>query len=86
MIDDTLLKQYSYLGRGKKERFKNFDNITKLIVLATMDSMKEKYLEIHEKEMDLNKDAAEALYKSIEEYFKREYIKAAEKRSKNKKK
>lgn len=30
LISDKVLQEYSYLGRRKKDRFKDYDNITKV--------------------------------------------------------
>lgn len=76
LIADSVLQQFSYLGRRDKLCFKKYDNITKLIVRACSDSMlacftgtkkekKEKKLEIRE---------------SATKYFTTQYIKHATER------
>lgn len=78
MISDTLLKEYSYLGRKGKKRFKDFDNVTKLIVCATLKSLtdKNKLDTSNEHKIDL------VPYKSVEDYFTKEFIKSASTRIK----
>ena len=71
LIKDSFLKQYSYKGQSKKLRFKNYDNITKLVVRATLLSM------------GISEDDKESYYKA-EDCFTKEYIRAADRRSKQK--
>lgn len=74
---DSVLMKYSYLGRRQKLRFKDFDNITKLVVASTIGSMKRRYLEVHGKPMVQSDDEAKKLYIDVEKYFTCEYIKKA---------
>lgn len=79
-ISDRLLKDYSYLGQRKKLRSKDYDNVTRLIISATLESLRRVYREVYGKDK-LETDAEKKLlHDEVEVYFTKEYIKQAEKR------
>ncbi len=78
LICDGLLKKFSYHGQRQKLRFKEYDNITKLIVLATKESLRRVHRDIYGKEKVESPEDAKKLYDEIEMYFTKEYIKKAE--------
>lgn len=80
LIADSVLMKYSYLGRRKKFRFKDYDNITKLVVASTIESMKRRYFEIHDQAMVQSHEEVEKSYTDVENYFTKEYIKKAKTR------
>lgn len=79
-LSDDVLRQYSYLGRRNKPRFKEYDNLTRVIVSSTVDSMKRAYRDIHGKDKEETVQEEEANYLKVKDYFTKEYIKRAEKR------
>lgn len=80
LISDEVLKEFSYLGRRGKGRFKDYDNLTKLVVASTIESMKNRHFQIHGKAMDQSEDEAKMLHDDVEKYFTSEYIKKADTR------
>ncbi len=80
LISESELQKFSYHGRRGKLRFKEYDNITKLIVCACSDSMLRHHTA--EKEEDEEKLFLE-MKKSVDLYFTKEYIKHAKKRFEN---
>ena len=79
-ISDKILKEYSYKGQGPKLKFKQYDNLTKVIVASTIESMKRKHHEIFGKDKIETDDEKKKLYGEIESYFTKEYIKKASSR------
>lgn len=71
---------YSYMGQRTKKRFRDFDNITKLVVAATVDSMKRRYLEIYGKAKLESDDDKKSVHDAAEKYFTTEFIKQAPRR------
>lgn len=74
--------EYSYLGQRKKFRFKDFDNITKLIISSTIESMQRVYRDKCGKNKEETDEEKKSLYESVENFFTLEYIKKAETRYK----
>lgn len=81
-ISDKVLKEYSYLGQRNKLRFKDFDNITKLIISSTIESMQRVHRDIFGKNKEETEEEKKSLYESVHSFFTREYIKKAEQRYK----
>lgn len=80
LISDEELMKYSYQGRRKKGRFKDFDNLTRVVVLATIESMKRVHREIFRQEKVETNEEKQQLYNEVMDYFTKEYIKKAENR------
>lgn len=80
LISDSELQKFSYLGRKGKLRFKDYDNITKLIVCACSDSMLQGHTEGTEEE---KRQRVLEMKNSVELYFTKEYIKHAKQRYQN---
>lgn len=77
LISDKVLKEYSYLGRRDKHPFKDYDNLTKVIVSSTIESMKRKFMEVFRKEKMESDEEKKKLYEEVWDYFTKEYIKKA---------
>lgn len=81
VVSDKILKDYSYQGRPrrgiKKLRFKDYDNITDLIVKASTDS----FIKTSEVgKVKKTEDECKLVEKTVEMYFTKEYIKQAPRR------
>ncbi len=86
IIADSFLSGFSFLGQRKKKNFSVFGNITKLIVLASMDA----YNKFIDNKFDDGDDEEEAEVPKTEAevalYFKSKFLKYADQRAKRKKK
>lgn len=80
LISDSELQKFSYLGRKGKLRFKDYDNITKLIVCSCSDSMLQDHTTKNKK---IKKNRFSVMKKSVNLYFTKEYIKHAKQRYEN---
>ncbi len=78
LISDEYLQDFSYLGRRQgKYRFKDYDNVTKLIVHACSESLLEgKFVEDEKQRNEMFLEQC----KSVETYFTSECIKHAKQR------
>lgn len=76
IIADSFLSKFSFCGQKQKKNFSVFGNVTKLIVLATMDAYND-YIAVDDKAVP--KTEAEVLL-----YFKTQFIKYANQRSNQK--
>ncbi|KAJ6642692.1 hypothetical protein Bhyg_07646, partial [Pseudolycoriella hygida] len=76
MISDSVLKNYSYCGRRKKEPFNKYYNVTNVIVSSTVKSMKR----VHKKDKRETEEETVKTRAEVHHYFTMEYIKKATKR------
>lgn len=78
VVADKLLKQFSYLSQKDKKRFKDYDNVTKLIVLSSLESMRRNYEAMTGEKKIESADDKIQLYRKADGYFAKEYIKKAD--------
>lgn len=69
MIVDKVLMKYSYCGRRNKLSFKEYYNVTNVIITSTIASMKRVYRQKHKKDKTETEEEKEKFYKEVEDYF-----------------
>lgn len=69
IIEDALLKDYSYLGRDDKKNFSRYENVCNLIIQCTVEAYN-------------NHNDDKVTKEQVETYFQKDYIRLANQRVK----